>query len=217
MIEFSVTEFIPLSRAFYLPSAKVVAPRLLGHYLLRRTPQGLAGGPIVETEAYITNDPGCHAFVGETNRNRAMFGPPGHAYVYLIYGFYNCFNAVCRPTGCGEAVLIRALEATIDPAWMRTNRPVEKDTALTSGPGKICVALDIHRTHDSADLCDANSPVFIAKNPEVKSFRRRFGPKITTTRIGLNVAADWPLRFYLHGSHFVSKRIKSSTPRASSG
>jgi DNA-3-methyladenine glycosylase len=203
-----VTDFTPLPRSFYFPSAKVVAPRLLGHYLLRRTPQGLAGGPIVEAEAYITNDPGCHAFVGLTNRNRAMFGPPGHAYVYLIYGFYHCFNAVCAREHIGEAVLIRAIEAQFEIPWMRVNRPVEKDTALTSGPGKLCVALDIDRALDTADLCDANSPVFIAENPEVKSFRRRLGPRITTTRIGLTQAADWPLRFYLANSAFVSRKIR---------
>ncbi|MGZ8899016.1 MAG: DNA-3-methyladenine glycosylase [Limisphaerales bacterium] len=201
----------PLSRDFYLPSAKIVAPRLLGHYLLRRTPTGFAGGPIVETEAYLTNDPGCHAFVGETNRNRAMFGPPGRAYVYLIYGFYHCFNAVCRPATQGEAVLIRAIEPTINPDWMRANRPVEKDTALTSGPGKLCVALNIDRTHDTADLSDLNSEIFIAENPDLQSLRRRLAPRITTTRIGLTLAADWPLRFYLAGSHFVSRKIKSRT------
>jgi DNA-3-methyladenine glycosylase len=201
-------EFEPLPRSFYVPSAKSVAPRLLGHYLLRRTPNGLAGGPIVETEAYITGDPGCHGFIGSTPRNRAMFGPPGHAYIYLIYGFYHCLNAVCRPENQGEAILIRAIEATFDPVWMRANRPVDKDTALTSGPGKICVALDLDRTHDNADLCDTNSPVFIAENPSVKKFRRRLGPMITTTRIGLTLAADWPLRFYLAGSPFVSRKIR---------
>jgi DNA-3-methyladenine glycosylase len=205
-----VTEFTPLPREFYLPSAKVVAPRLLGHYLLRRSPHGYAGGPIVETEAYIKNDPACHGYIGPTNRNRVMFGPPGRAYVYLIYGFYNCFNTVCCPEHHGEAVLIRAIEASLDPDWMRGNRPTEKDTALTSGPGKLCVALNIDRSLDGADLCDANSPVFIAENPEVKSFRRRLGPRITTTRIGLNVAADWPLRFYLQGSPFVSKKVKTT-------
>jgi DNA-3-methyladenine glycosylase len=208
-------DFVPLPRDFYLPSAKLVAPRLLGHYLLRRTPQGLAGGPIVETEAYITNDPGCHAYVGPTNRNRAMFGPPGHAYVYLIYGFYHCFNAVCRPEHSGEAVLIRGIEATYNLDWMCTNRPVEKHTALTSGPGKLCVALDIDRQLDTTDLCDANSPVFIAENPEVALFRRRFGPRVTTTRIGLTQAADWPLRFYLAKSPFVSRRIKTAAPAKS--
>ena len=205
-----MTNLQPLPREFYLPSAKAVAPRLLGHYLLRRTPHSLAGGPIVETEAYIKNDPACHGYIGPTNRNRVMFGPPGRAYVYLIYGFYNCFNTVCCPERHGEAVLIRAIEATLDPDWMHTNRPTEKDTALTSGPGKICVALDIDRSLDGSDLCDANSPVFIAENPEVKSFRRRFGPRITTTRIGLNVAADWPLRFYLAKSPFVSRKVKKA-------
>jgi DNA-3-methyladenine glycosylase len=199
---------VPLPREFYLPSAKVVAPRLLGHYLLRRTPHGLAGGPIVETEAYIKNDPACHGYIGPTNRNRALFGHPGHAYVYLIYGFYNCFNTVCCPEHHGEAVLIRAIEPAVDLDWMRANRPVEKITALTSGPGKLCVALDINRTLDRVDLCDANSPVFVAENPDLKTFRRRLAPRITTTRIGINVAADWPLRYYLQGSHFVSKKIK---------
>jgi DNA-3-methyladenine glycosylase len=205
-----VPDFTPLPRSFYAPSAKIVAPRLLGHYLLRRTPTGLAGGPIVETEAYITNDPGCHAFVGPTNRNRAMFGPPGRAYVYLIYGFYHCFNAVCSPENTGEAVLIRAIEAQFNIDWMRANRPVEKETALTSGPGKLCVALAINRALDTADLCSANSEIFVAENPEVNSFRRRLGPRITTTRIGLTQAADWPLRFYLAKSPFVSRKIKLS-------
>lgn len=204
-----MTDPLPLPRSFYAPSAKVVAPRLLGHFLLRRTPHGFAGGPIVETEAYITNDPGCHAFVGPTNRNRSMFGHPGRAYVYLIYGFYHCFNAVCCPEHTGEAVLIRAIEATFDLDWLRANRPVEKDTALTSGPGKLCVALNIDRALDSVDLCDPDSPVFIAENPAVKSFRRRLGPRIVTTRIGLTQAADWPLRYYLKGSAFVSRKVKS--------
>lgn len=203
-----MTDFTPLPRSFYAPSAKTVAPRLLGHYLLRRTPRGLAGGPIVETEAYITNDPGCHAFVGLTNRNRAMFGPPGHAYVYLIYGFYHCFNAVCSPEDTGEAVLIRAIEAQFDTDWMRANRPTEKDTALTSGPGKLCVALAIDRTLDAGDICNGDAEIFIGENPEVAAFRRRLGPRITTTRIGLTQAADWPLRFYLAKSAFVSRKIK---------
>src|SRR5687767_9203854 len=128
-----VNEFKPFPRSFYEPSAKAVASQLLGHWLVRRTPEGFSGGAIVETEAYITGDPGCHAYVGPTNRNRMMFGEPGHAYIYLIYGFYNCFNTVCRPRGCGEAVLVRAIEAQFGVDWMRGNRPVEKDTQLTSG------------------------------------------------------------------------------------
>lgn len=162
----------------------------------------------METEAYVTNDPACHGYIGPTNRNRVMFGSPGYAYVYLIYGFYNCFNTVCCPEHTGEAVLIRAIEPAFDSNWMRANRPVEKDIALTSGPGKLCVALAINRSIDGADLCDGSSPVFIAENPYAKAFRRKIGPRVTTTRIGLNVAADWPLRYYLHGSHYVSRKVK---------
>jgi DNA-3-methyladenine glycosylase len=198
----------PLPRSFYEPSAKVVAPRLLGRFLLRRTPEGFCGGEIVETEAYVKDDPACHAFVGRTNRNNAMWGHPGAAYVYLIYGFYFCFNTVCRPEGEAEAVLIRAVEARWDTPWMRLNRPVEKDSALTSGPGKLCVAMKIDRSLDATNLCDPASPLIVAENPNLKKFRRERGPIVTTTRIGLTQAADWPLRFYLQKSPFVSRKIR---------
>src|ERR1043166_7469460 len=99
-----------LPRSFFEPSAKIVAPLLLGHYLIRNTPLGPCGGPIVETEAYLIDDPACHGAPGPTRRNRVMFGAPGHGYVYLIYGFHFCANAVCRPAGVAEAVLIRAIE-----------------------------------------------------------------------------------------------------------
>jgi DNA-3-methyladenine glycosylase len=198
----------PLPRDFYEPSARVVAPRLLGHWLLRRTPEGFAGGHIIETEAYVKNDPACHAYVGLTNRNRVMWGAPGHAYVYLIYGFYFCFNTVCRPHGDAEAVLVRAVDVAFGGDWMLLNRPVSKEVQLTSGPGKLCVALKIDRALDGADLCDSTSEVFVAENPEVRAFRRKFGPRITTTRIGLTEAADWPLRYYLEKSAFVSKRVR---------
>jgi DNA-3-methyladenine glycosylase len=115
---------------------------------------------------------------------------------------------VCCAVGVGEAVLVRAIEAEFGTDWMKGNRPVEKDTQLTSGPGKICVALKMDRSLDGANLCDVNSEVFVAENPEVKRFRRRFGPIVTTTRIGLTQAADWPLRFYLRNSAFVSKKVK---------
>jgi DNA-3-methyladenine glycosylase len=196
----------PLPRDFYEPSARVVAPRLLGHWLIRRTAEGFAGGHIIETEAYVKNDPASHAYVGRTNRNRVMWGVPGYAYVYLIYGFYFCFNTVCRPQGNAEAVLVRAVDVVFGRDWMALNRPVAQDTQLTSGPGKLCVALKIDRALDGADLCDSESEVFVAENPEVRAFRRKFGPMITTTRIGLTQAADWPLRYYLKKSPFVSKR-----------
>ena len=200
--------FKPLPRDFYEPSARVVAPRLLGHWLIRRTPEGLAGGRIIETEAYVRNDPACHAYVGLTQRNRVMWGAPGHAYVYLIYGFYFCFNTVCCPQGDAEAVLVRAVDVVFGRDWMRLNRPVLQDTQLSSGPGKLCVALKIDRALDGADLCNSGSEVFVAENPEVRGFRRKFGPMITTTRIGLTQAADWPLRYYLEKSPFVSKRAR---------
>ena len=101
--------FTPLSREFYLPSAEIVAPLLLRHYLLRRTPQGIIGGLIVETEAYLHNDPACHAAPGPTRRNAPMYGPPGHAYVYLNYGVHPLVIVVTEPEQCPAAILIRAL------------------------------------------------------------------------------------------------------------
>jgi DNA-3-methyladenine glycosylase len=205
-------KFVPLPRSFYLPSAEVVAPRLLGHWLVRRTEQGLVGGRIVETEAYLIGDPACHAFVGETTRNRVMYGPPGFAYVYLIYGYYYCFNTVCLPKGTAEAVLVRAVEAAFGEEMMQKNRPVSKPTELTNGPGKLCDAMAITRELDGCDLCTTESPVFIARNDELESYLKECGPMVTTTRIGLTKAADLPLRYYLDGSKFVSKRIPK--PRA---
>ena len=198
--------FQPLSHEFYEPSAALVAPALLGHWLLRRTPHGLCGGVIVESEAYLANDPACHAYKRETARNRAMWGEAGHAYVYLIYGTHFCFNAVCRPAGSAEAVLVRALEPAIGLEIMRGHRATLRERDLTNGPAKLCAAMDITRELDGADICDAASPLFIAHNPERDAFLQTHGPLVTTTRIGITQAADWPLRFYLGGSKFVSKR-----------
>jgi DNA-3-methyladenine glycosylase len=198
--------FKPLPRRFYEPSAKIVAPALLGHWLIRNTPNGPCGGPIVETEAYLVGDPACHGAPGLTARNRVMFGAPGHGYVYLIYGFYFCMNAVCRPPGVAEAVLIRAMEVALGEEFMRKRRPVDATRDLTNGPGKLCLATDIDRSLDGVDLCDAASPLFIARNPAVAEFQRERGPVVTGKRIGLTKAADLALRFYLPGSLFVSRR-----------
>src|ERR1041385_4535203 len=125
-------KLVALPRSFYEPSAKVVARELLGHFLIRNTSSGPCGGEIVETEAYVENDPACHGAPGPTKRNRVMFGPPGHVYVYLIYGFHFCVNAVCRPPGVGEAVLLRAVETTFGEEFMRHERLVGEARELTN-------------------------------------------------------------------------------------
>jgi DNA-3-methyladenine glycosylase len=203
-----MNRFTALPRKFYEPSAEAVAPRLLGHWLIRQTPQGICGGEIVESEAYLTGDPAAHSYVGLTERNRIMWGPPGHSYVYFIYGNHYCFNAVCRPAGTAEAVLIRAVEPRFGLELMRARRVVAKPRDLTNGPGKLCAAMDIDRTLDGADLCNAESLLFIAQNPELRSFLEQRGPLVTTTRIGITKAAAMPLRFYLGGSPFVSGPVR---------
>ncbi|HEY6167861.1 MAG TPA: DNA-3-methyladenine glycosylase [Verrucomicrobiae bacterium] len=199
-------KFVPLPRRFYQPPADVVAPRLLGHWLVRNTPEGPAGGPIVEVEAYLHDDPACHAYPGPTKRNQVMFGPPGHSYVYMIYGMHFCVNAVCHTKGVGEAVLIRAIASEFGEEWMGERRPVKSRHELTNGPAKLCAALDITRRLDGADLCDAASPLFIARNPAAARFLRVHGPVKVGTRIGITHAAHLPLRFHLGGSEFVSRR-----------
>lgn len=201
-----MNKLLPLPRTFYEPSAQTVAPELLGHWLIRNTAAGPCGGAIVETEAYLCDDPACHGAPGLTVRNRVMFGPPGHAYVYLIYGYHFCVNAVCQASGVAEAVLIRAIEATLAPETMRRNRSAHKTRDLTNGPAKLCEALAIDRGLDGVDLCDARSPLFIAQNPVVNELRSERGPLVTTTRIGITQAAELPLRFYLEASAFVSRR-----------
>lgn len=204
----SELDWAPLPRPFYAPPADRVAPRLLGHWLIRQTPRGPCGGVIVETEAYLHDDPACHAFNGPTARNRAMFGPPGHAYVYFIYGNHHCVNAVCQRAGCGEAVLLRAIEATFGEDLMRAGRRVHSARELANGPGKLCAALAIGRSLDHADLCDPASPLLIAANPGREQFLAAHGPLVQTRRVGISRAADQPLRFYLAGSPFVSRRPK---------
>lgn len=204
--------FVPLPQSFYEPTASKVARQLLGHWLVRRTENGFCGGAIVETEAYLVGDPASHGYAGETARNRAMYGPPGRAYVYFIYGAHYCVNAVCRHEGHAEAVLIRAIEAQFGEEQMRGNRATGKTLSLTNGPGKLCAALAIDRKLDAAHLCDANSELFIAANPELKRFRKERGPVITTTRIGIVKAADARLRFYLAGSRFISRPVRAPLP-----
>ncbi len=203
-------KFKPLPRSFYEPAADVVSPTLLGHFLLRRVEhegeQVWVGGEIVETEAYLVGDPACHAYVRETPRNSVMWGEEGFAYVFRIYTNYFCVNAVCRPAGFAEAVLIRAIEPRFGIEAMRALRPVKTDRDLTNGPSKLCIALDLKREQNGLDLCDADSPLIIAHNPERDEFYHAKEPLVRTTRIGLTRGVDWPLRWYLGESKFVSKR-----------
>jgi DNA-3-methyladenine glycosylase len=190
-----------LPRHFYDRSANLVARDLLGKLLWRRTAEGVAGGIIVETEAYLHDDPACHAVNGPTPRNRSMFGPPGHAYVYFIYGCHFCVNAVCGPVGVGEAVLIRALEPVAGLDLMRIRRPGVKDGALTNGPAKLCYALEIGRELDSADLSSARSGLWITE----PAMANPLNHVARSPRIGITKAADLHLRFFWRDSPFVSR------------
>ena len=198
----------PLPQCFFQPSAEAVAPLLLGHWLIRNSSDGPCGGPIIETEAYLKDDPACHAFAGPTERNQSMWGDPGRAYVYLIYGCHFCVNAVCCAHGVAEAVLIRAIEPAIGEEFMRKHRPARERRELTNGPAKLCAALNIDRRLDGTTLCVAESELWIGANPEIEQYRREHGPVVTTTRVGIAKAAHLPLRFYLEGSRFVSKRSR---------
>ncbi len=203
--------FQPLPHDSYLPGAEVVAPLLLGQFLLRRVGEQWLGGEIVETEAYLTDDPACHAYRRETPRNRAMWGDCGRAYVFNIYGGYRCVNAVCRPPGLAEAVLVRAIEPRFGLDTMRANRPVARDVELTNGPSKLCIAQGIGLDLNGADLSD--SDLLIAQNPARAEFLDSRGPLVQTTRVGLSFAADWPLRWILGGSKSISRRgVETSWP-----
>ena len=176
-----------------------VALNLLGNYLVHHTSQGTCVGRIVETEAYLADDPACHASRGMTKRNRVMFGPPGHAYVYFVYGMYHCFNVVTAPEGVGEAVLIRALEPVKGIDLMFARRPkAGKAENLCNGPAKLVLAMGISREQNGISLCE--KPLLLEKNS--------FGKKkiVTTTRIGITEGAHLPYRFYLKNNPFVSRR-----------
>lgn len=191
-----------LPRSFYARDTIDVARDLLGKVLVREMPVGRMAIKIVETEAYCgPNDKACHASKGMTDRNKVMFGEPGHAYVYFIYGMYYCLNLVTENDGYPAAVLIRAGEPLEGIDIMRALRPkAKKQEDLTSGPGKLCMAMGIDRALNGADLCK-KGPLYVedGRFEDIKI--------VSCPRIGVDYAGEYkdkPWRFYVKDSPFVS-------------
>ena len=185
-----------LKRDFYDRPAVEVARALLGKVLVH----GPTAGIIVETEAYLGGDDlAAHSARGVTDRTRVIFGPPGHAYVYFIYGMYECLNLVCEPEGQPGCVLIRALEPAGGIDLMQRRRPAaKKPEELASGPGKLTLAMGITRAQNGADVTRGN---LVVREP----YDSREVEVAVSKRIGITKSADLPLRFFVRGSRFVSK------------
>ena len=184
-----------LPHQFYNRSTIDVAKDLLGKVIKH----GVTSGIIVETEAYLgLDDLAAHSARGLTPRTRVIFGPPGHAYVYLIYGIYECLNLVAEPEGTPGCILIRAIEPCTGIEIMRTRRTAARKLQdVASGPGKLTQALGISRACNGADVTKGPITVHETVRPEPIEV-------VTTPRIGIRQCADWPLRFYIAGNIFVS-------------
>lgn len=195
--------FEPLPRAFYDRDTVQVARDLLGALLVREYEGHLLVGRIVETEAYVgPDDQASHASVGRTERNAVMFGPPGHAYVYVIYGMHHCLNAVTEREGFPAAVLIRALEPVQGIEIMRKLRGHRPDVELTNGPGKLCQALAIDLSLYGHDLC-AGTGLWIAGNELKPGEAIVAGPRVGVR--GDRRARTIPWRFAIRGNPYVSR------------
>jgi len=195
----------PLPRSFYERSPRRVARDLLGKILIRSGNGIPLAARIVEVEAYLAeNDPAAHSAVGRTPRNSVLFGPPGHAYVYFIYGNHYCLNVSCEPDGKAGGVLIRALEPLAGMSAMARNRGIAMNSfrdhsALTSGPGRLAQAFGVTRVRDNGrDLTSSSSGLWIADDGY------RPGRIIVTPRIGITKAAAHRLRYFVANSKFVS-------------
>lgn len=189
-------------RGWFDRSALEVAPDLLGKRLLHRTEAGTVGGRIVETEAYTgPEDLAAHSARGRTPRTRVMFGPPGHLYVYLVYGIHHCINVVCGPGAKPEAVLIRAVAIDEGAALARARRGVSVPEArLAAGPGNVAAAFGIDRSLDGVDLL--SGPVRLLDGPKPPAVTRR-------PRVGVDYAGAWaarPYRFLIADDPHVSRR-----------
>jgi DNA-3-methyladenine glycosylase len=198
----------PLPRAFFDRDPVAVSRELLGKLLIRRKGRLLLAGRVVEDEAYLgAEDPAAHAYTGRTPRNDVLFGPPGHAYVYFIYGNHYCLNVSCMPEGFAGCVLLRAMEPVLGIEAMAEARglqfsPEPRPTQLrlvSSGPGRMCEALAITRARDNGkDLTTQTSDLWFADDG--------FRPEriVVTPRVGIKKAADELLRFVIAGNAFVS-------------
>ncbi len=197
-----------LKPSFYDRDTEIVARELLGAVLVCESPDGRASGRIVETEAYLgPHDEACHAVAGVTARTKWLFGEPGRAYVYYIYGAHWCFNAVTREVGHGSAVLVRAIEPIDGIRLMRGRRPrAKRDRDLTNGPGKLCAALAITGAHNGLSL--TRSSLTVHRGSPVPDSRVLVSP-----RIGITRAADWPMRFFVADNPHVSRTPSSMTAR----
>lgn len=202
----------PLTRDFFNRDPQTVSKELLGKVLVRRDRRKLLTGRIVEVEAYLgSDDPAAHSAAGRTARNAVLFGPPGYAYVYFIYGNHYCLNVSCLPDGKAGGILIRALEPLLGIEEMARKRGLGKLPtnsagktfvrlrALTSGPGRLAEAFGVTRDRDNGkDLTSAKSDLYIADDGSLP-------PKIQTTpRIGITKAAGHLLRYIIAGNAFVS-------------
>ncbi|MBZ9595138.1 DNA-3-methyladenine glycosylase [Streptomyces yangpuensis] len=201
----------PLSRSFFDRPVLTVAPDLLGRTLVRRTEEGPLELRITEVEAYEgESDPGSHAYRGRTARNASMFGPPGHAYVYFIYGMWFSLNLVCGPAGHASGVLVRAGEITVGADLAAKRRVSARNPReLAKGPARLATALDVDRSLDGTDLCGGpDSPLSLLAGTPTSSDLVSSGPR---TGVG-GAGADHPYRFWITHDPTVSP-YRAHAPR----
>ena len=193
---------VVLPDSFYDRDPRVVGPDLLGKVLVRRQGRKLLTGRIVEVEAYLGDDPAAHSFIGKTPRNAVLFGPPGLAYIYFIYGNHFCLNVSCLPDGTPGGILFRALEPLQGIDEMFKLRGIERGAdlrRLTTGPGRLAAAFGVTRERDNGkDLTSSRSDLHILDDGTPAP------GTLITKRIGISKAADMPLRYIVPGNRFVS-------------
>lgn len=193
-----------MNHLFFRQDTVELARRLLGCLLIHHTPDGVAGGMIVEAEAYVgAIDKACHAYRNRSERTEIMYHDGGYAYVYFIYGMHYCFNVVTGTAGEGNAVLIRALEPVIGLELMQRRRNTKSARNLCNGPGKLCQALAITKNEYGLDLCAADSPLRLIRYRHISDAQIVATPRINV--VYAEEAAAWPWRFYVKNSPYVSR------------